>query len=69
MGRSEVSLSMLPAARKARSVPSRINVLSRARKRADLWSRLLADWPALAEFARRDAEAIEALCFGKSAAR
>ena len=59
------SLSLLPAARRARSVPSRVNVWSRARKRADLYAWLLADWPALVEFVERDARAIEALCYRK----
>lgn len=57
------NMSLLEAARNARSVPSRVNVYSRARKRHDLWARLLADWPALVEFARRDAQAIEALLY------
>lgn len=59
------SLSLLPAARRARSVPSRVNVWSRARKRADLYAWLLADWPALVEFVERDAQAIEALFYSK----
>ncbi len=58
-----LSLSLLPAARKARSVPSRVNVWSRARRRADLWAEYLAEWPALVEFVQRDADEIEALLY------
>lgn len=60
-------LSLLPAAQRAKSVPALVNVWSRARRRAALWSRLLADWPgdAIAEFARRDAQAIEAIFYRK----
>lgn len=60
-----LSLSLLPAARKARSVPSRVNVWSRARRRADLWAEYFAEWPALIETVERDAQAIEALFYGK----
>lgn len=59
----DLSLSLLPAARRARSVSSRVNVWSRARKRAELWSQLLADWPALVEFVQRDADEIEAMLY------
>ena len=59
------SLSLLPAARRARSVPSRVNVWSRARRRADLWAEYFAEWPALIETVERDAQAIEALFYSK----
>lgn len=64
---SEDNLSLLPAARRAKTVGSRVGIASRARKRADLWERFLSDWPgnALAEFARRDADAIDALFYDK----
>lgn len=58
-----VGLSLLDAARRARSVPARVNVWSRARTRADLYARLLADWPALVEYVQRDAREIEALLY------
>lgn len=62
-----VSLSLLPAARSARSAPALANVLSRAQARAGLYERLLADWPAMVEFAQRDAAAIEALWYERGA--
>lgn len=62
-----VGLSLLDAARRARSVPARVNVWSRARTRADLYARLLADWPALVEYVRRDADAIAALWYERDA--
>lgn len=68
MGRAgTVGLSLLDAARRARSVPARVNVWSRARTRADLYARLLSDWPALVEYVRRDADAIEALWYERGA--
>lgn len=56
-----VSLSLLPAARRAASVASLANVLSRARERADRDAWLLSDWPALVDAVERDAKAIEEL--------
>lgn len=53
-----VSLTMIDAARSAKSTPALVNVATRARKRAAAWARLLADWPALVEHAQRDAQAI-----------
>lgn len=61
MSDDKVSLSLLPAAQRARSVPSRANVWTRARTRADLYARLLSDWPALVDAVERDAKAIEEL--------
>lgn len=63
----KVSLSLLPAARQARSVASLANVLSRARERAERYAWLLADWPALVEFVRRDAQEIETLLYERPA--
>lgn len=63
----KVSLSLLPAARQARSVASLANVLSRARERAERYAWLLADWPALVEAVRRDAAAIEAIWYERRA--
>lgn len=57
------SLSLLPAARRARSVGGRACIAARARKRADLWARQLAEWPALVEYVERDAQAIESLLY------
>lgn len=56
-----VSLSLLPAARRAASVASLAIVLSRARERADRYAWLLSDWPALVDAVERDAKAIEEL--------
>lgn len=52
---------LLPEAKAAKSRRGLLNVLGRAQTRAALWARLLADWPALVEIARRDADAVEAL--------
>lgn len=62
-----VKLSLLPAAQRAKTTWGLTNIGSRARKRADLWERLLSDWPgnALAEFARQDADAIDALFYSR----
>lgn len=61
----EVKLSLLPAAKRVKTTWGLTNIWTRARKRADLWERLLADWPgnALAKLAREDAEAIDALFY------
>lgn len=59
--RRAVGLSFVSAACSASTPTARANIAARARKRADLWSRMLADWPALVDFAERDAARIEAL--------
>lgn len=61
--KGSVGISLLGAAQSARSQASRLNILSRARNRANLWAWLLADWPALVEFARDELHEIEALVF------
>lgn len=53
--------SLLPAARYARSAQALGAVLSRAERRADLYARLLADWPALVEHVQGEACQIEAM--------
>lgn len=63
MSDDRVSLSLLPAAQRAGSVRGRVNVWGRARARADIYARLLPDWPALVEYVKRDARAIEALLY------
>lgn len=63
MSDDRVSLSLLPAAQRADSVRGRVNVCARARARADIYARLLPDWPALVEYVKRDARAIEALLY------
>lgn len=56
-----MSLSLLDAAKAARSYTGLLNVHGRAQKRAALWTRQLARWPAMVEFAQKEADEIEAL--------
>ena len=65
--KDKVSLSMLHLAHAARSAPALQNVMRRANDRADAWGKVLADWPALVEYVRRDADAIEALWYERGA--
>lgn len=64
--------SLLPAARNARSARSLANVAAHAEQLAGDYARLLADWPALVEWRRSEAERIRALArerAGNGAAR
>lgn len=53
--------SLLPAAHYARSAQALGAVLSRAERRAALYARLLADWPALVEHVQGEARQIGAM--------
>lgn len=60
-----VSLTMIDAAHRAKSLPSLVNLLVRAQYRADVYARMLPEWPALVETVERDAKAIEALFYAR----
>lgn len=64
-----VSLTMIDAARSAKSTLALVNVATRARDRAACYAWLLADWPLLVETVERDAKAIEALFYARRGTR